>query len=400
MGGIITWGYRVFGTLSAGVFVYSCFQMCLCALTFAYSLYFIYQKTCRRALVGIGFFFYGFSPTIAMFSMSTTKDVLCSLCALLTSLLVFAMLEEEEAFFQGWRRPAALLVCGILASLFRKNIIYAVIVFAVICVLLAKERKKVLFLFAGMIAGFFLASAALEGVLEAEKGGAAEVYSIPLQQIGYLCHTVGEEAFTAEEQAFLEKLADRSTWENYSPFIADNIKNSMHTDFFEEHKAEFLLLWAKKGLQYPGKYIRAFGNLTYQAWYPGTVVSQEEIYYFDFVGINFPLEKTSYFPALTEFYRKISLEFFYQRVPVVRLLFSTGFMLWVLLLALLRGVYEKQKMTVGMTLFAACICLTCLAGPVSLVRYYLILFYGFPVYLAILFYQKKTAMHTLADIPA
>ena len=81
-----------------------------------------------------------------------------------------------------------------------------------------------------------------------------------------------------------------------------------------QHKGDVLSLWIKKGLQYPGKYIKAFLNLTYQAWYPGTSISQEEIYYFDFYGLNYPIEKTSYFPNITEFCRKISLEFYYQKV--------------------------------------------------------------------------------------
>lgn len=390
MGGVITFGYQMFGTLSAGVFLYSCFQMCLCACTFAYSLYFIYQKTYRWFFVWAGFLFYAFSPTIAMFSMSTTKDVICSLFTLLAAMLIFDLLEDSTGFFGSWQKPSALILCCILASMFRKNIIYAVVLFAVIGFFLTSEKKQTLFLFVSAIVGFFVLSAALEWALDAEKGGTAEAYSVPIQQIGYLYDTFGEEAFSEEELAFLYQIADAAVWEEYSPFISDNIKNRIHADFFAQHKKEFVFLWVRKGLQYPGKYLKAFLNLTYQAWYPGTSICQEEIYYFDFYGKNFPIDKTTYIPALTEFYRKISLEFFYQKIPGIRLLCSLGFMFWMLLIALFRGIYAKQKMLVGMTLFAACICLTCLAGPVSLVRYYLILFYVFPVETALVFHYKKS----------
>ncbi len=389
IGGIITLGYRIFGTLAAGVFLYSCFQMCLCAVTFAYSLWFLYKKIHRRLPVIVGFLFYAFSPTIAMFSMSTTKDVICSLFALLASLLIFELFEDSTDFFRTWKRPVMLALCCILSCLFRKNIIYAVILFAGVSIILSAEKKKTALLFVWIIAVFFMSSAALEGALDAEKGGAAEAYSVPFQQLGYLYNSAGEEAFTGEERALLDNIADRNIWEQYSPFIADNIKNYIHTDYFREHKKEFLLLWAKKGLQYPGKYGKAFLSLTYQTWYPGTSICQNEIYYFDFYGINYPIDKTTYIPALTELYRKISQDFFYQKIPVVRLLFSLGFMFWILVIALFRGIYEKQKAIVGMTLFAGCICLTCFAGPVSLVRYYLILFYAFPVYIAVLFNYNK-----------
>ena len=391
MGGIITLGYQIYGDLLLGIQLYSYIQMLLCAITFAYSLYFIYKKTNRMSLVIIGFLFYAFSPTIAMFAMSTTKDVICSLFVLLASLLVFEMLEDTKKFFSKPMNPVFLALALILASMFRKNIIYAIILFAIACVMFIKDnRKHAIILFAATLIGFFVSSAALEKALDAKKGGAAEAYSIPIQQIGFIYATAGESAFTEDELNIMYSMVSPDGWTSYNPFISDNIKNAINVDCFTQHKGEFLSLWIKKGLQYPRAYLKAFLNLTYQAWYPGTSISQGQIYYFDFEGLNYRIEKTSYFPDITEFCRKISLEFHYQKVPVVRLLFSNGFMFWVLLVTAFKGIYTKQKMVWGTVLLALCVSLTCLAGPVSLIRYYLILFYAFPVYLALLFYQTRS----------
>ncbi len=391
MGGIITLGYQISGDLLTGIKLYSYVQMFLCAIVFAYSLYFIYKKTYRISLTAIAFVFYAFSPTIAMFAMSTTKDVVCSLFVLVASLLIFDMLEDTKHFFAKPLQPMLLASALILASMFRKNIIYAVILFAFLCAAFVKKgRKTIIILFAVTIFFFFVSSAVLEKALDARAGGAAEVYSVPIQQIGFVYDTVGESAFTETESELMYSIASPDTWGNYSPFISDNIKNFIQTDIFLERKGEFLALWIKKGLQYPFEYIKAFLNLTYQAWYPGTSISQGQIYYFDFYGINYPVEKTTFFPDLTEFYRKISLEFYYQKVPVIRLLFSNGFMFWILLITLFKGIYAKQNMVWGAALVALCVSLTCFAGPVSLIRYYLILFYAFPVYIALLFYKKRT----------
>lgn len=390
MGGIITLGYEWFGTLYAGILMYSVFQMILCAITFAYSLDFIYRKTKSTGWLIFGFLFYAFSPTISMFAMSTTKDVICSLCLLLTILFVFEMFEDGSKFFKSPVKIIVLVVLMILAALFRKNIIYAIVLFAVLCVALGGSTKgKMTLLFLGTVVGFFVFSFALEKGLEAEKGGKAEAYSIPIQQIGFLYNEEEKNAFTDEELKFLEGMLPAKQWKKYNPFSSDDLKNFINTEYFVENKKEFLSLWIKKGIQYPFEYIEAFCNLTYQAWYPGTSIYEGDIYYFDFHGANYMIEKTSYIPGLTKFCEKISLDFYYQKVPVIRLLFSVGFMFWSLLITLCRGIYKKRKAVVGSGLLALCVCLSCMAGPVSLVRYYLILFYAFPVYLAMLFYGRK-----------
>ena len=51
MGGVITLGYRIFGTMEKAVFLHSCFQMTLCAAAFSYSLDFWYRRLNRKWLL-------------------------------------------------------------------------------------------------------------------------------------------------------------------------------------------------------------------------------------------------------------------------------------------------------------------------------------------------------------
>ena len=100
MGGVITLGYRIFGTMEKAVFLHSCFQMILCAAAFSYSLDFWYRRLNRKWLLGVGFCFYAFLPTIALFSVSTTKDVVCSLALFIAFHLLYELYENTEGFFR------------------------------------------------------------------------------------------------------------------------------------------------------------------------------------------------------------------------------------------------------------------------------------------------------------
>lgn len=104
MGGVITLGYRIFGTMEKAVFLHSCFQMTLCAAAFSYSLDFWYRRLNRKWLLIPGFCFYAFLPTIALFSVSTTKDVVCSLALFIAFHLLYELYENTEGFLGRKRK--------------------------------------------------------------------------------------------------------------------------------------------------------------------------------------------------------------------------------------------------------------------------------------------------------
>ena len=83
-------------------------------------------------------------------------------------------------------------------------------------------------------------------------------------------------------------------------------------------------------------------------------------------------------PGIYYFYIGIS-EDSYVRWPVFRLLCVTGTMFLTLLIALFYAWWRKDK-AVGTALFlTALVVETCMCGPVSEIRYYLIVFELFPV---------------------
>lgn len=118
----------------------------------------------------------------------------------------------------------------------------------------------------------------------------------------------------------------------------------MNNEELLQNKWEYLRLWFRKGWQYPGCYLRAFLDNTYQAWYPGTSVVDDpdgDIYYFDFEGRNV-LEMKTISSRLTEFYRKISLEYYYQKIPVIRALFAIGTYFWLAVILFFYGIRRRR----------------------------------------------------------
>jgi hypothetical protein len=126
--------------------------MTLCAAAFSYSLDFWYRRLNRKWLLGVGFCFYAFLPTIALFSVSTTKDVVCSLALFIAFHLLYELYENTEGFFRKKEKIAALSCSLIVGALYRKNVIYAVFLYLVLCAVFCKKQKrKIISLFAGKI---------------------------------------------------------------------------------------------------------------------------------------------------------------------------------------------------------------------------------------------------------
>lgn len=386
-GGIIALGYRIYPKdLTFGTFLYCVFQMLVCAACFACSLSFLYRRTRKRWLTIFAFCFYAFCPPVVMCAMSTTKDILCYVLLLVSVLGIYEIYcGGRSGNVRLWLTTAVPLV---LSCLFRNNVVYGVIVFGILaCILVKRNRRAQIAFYAGVVFSYLVINNGLIYVTNATPPSVTEALSVPLQQIARLYVDEGEGAFTDRELELLYSLVNRDMLGNYDPFISDEIKYAFwrNIDVMMERKWEFARLWAKKGLEYPDVYLASFLDNTYQAWYPWTVVIEGDGYrrYFHVPDWR-ETDGTPLFPALYDFYRNLNDEFSYAKIPFLRLFFTTGAMFWVAIIAWFYGLWRKDRgilAAVGLTLLVSA---TSLCGPVSDVRYYLILFYMMPICLGFL----------------
>lgn len=389
-GGIIKLGYLITGEhLTAGVLLHSLCQMLVCSGFFSYFVLYIWSLTGRKKAAVLAFLYYAFFPLIAMSAMSTTKDILCSVLLQMCAMFLYDLTFSSENIFSSNKKMACFSAVIALCCLFRNNVIYAIIVFCILCALIYRKKAKRILLSLGCgILIYLLVNTCLIYATNANKGSMAEAFSVPMQQLARLYNEKGETAFTPEETELLTAAVPKDFLKNYNPFLADYIKNYTNFDMVKDRSDEYISLWLHKGVFYPGVYIASFLDNTYQAWYPGTSVDTDpwKNDYTDYYDVKgWPaITIRPLIPFVYTICREIGRGFTYQKIPVLRLLFSVGFMFWIMLYTLLYGLIRKEQGTVLAQILILLFCFTMFLGPVSLVRYYLVLFYGFPVCAAVI----------------
>ena len=94
-----------------------------------------------------------------------------------------------------------------------------------------------------------------------------------------------------------------------------------------------------------------------------------------------PGHRESKIPWLDELYRKMSLEIFQQKVPVISMLFSPGFMFWAMMFLLGFFLYVGEIRRIMPFMLPLLVWLTVILGPTYLVRYVLFLWFAVPLLL-------------------
>jgi len=402
LGGLMDLGYQLSGDFNTGVIMLSWVEMVIGAAVFTYSLRFIHRITRSITVTLLALIFYACFPTIAIFSSCSTKDVLFSLMLLLF-VLRFAdlyVLKQDT----GKRNIAGkffLVIIIALMLLLKKNGACAFLAFLPLqFFIIKKDRwKRSLVLLNGFVL-FVSVNYLLTVLLTPVPDSEAEMLSVPAQQIARVYTMEGEHAFTPEEWSLLGTIMYRGNLGQYKELVADVIKVAIKTDSLDKHRTEAIKMWIDVGLRYPQDYLNAFLVSTYQAWYPFTDITG-----YNSTGMNGYDTKTCYFacavegpaklesilPGMYDFMWNISRAVSLYQIPVIGLLFTIGFMMWVFVYTFGYSIFTGNRGGLSILLFELLILLTNFLGPMTLVRYYLILFYMFPVCLGLLFYKRSSS---------
>jgi hypothetical protein len=398
-GKIITYGYGKTGNICVGIAMYSVFQMIFCVIFFTYFIRHIYTHTGLKVLTVAAFLYYAFSPLLVMYALSTTKDVICCTLLMYAVAELYEMIKSPENNKSDAVKHVALFAALVLMCCFRKNGILALIIFTLFIIFMMKGKQKQIIkrlfpLMLSAIVMYFAVNGILVFALKAEKGSMVEALSVPIQQIARVVSERGMEAFEDPDREELEKLTDEETWDSYNPFISDNVKNCINEECLNGNKIKYFKIWFKYLIKYPKIYINSFLDNTYQAWYPFTIITDNpytaEGYYYN-MNMRLDVERKSYIPWLLNFYEKFTTEFPVRKIPFVRMLFSTGFMLWTALTVFVYGLWSQRYEIVFPMLLVLSFCITSILGPIMLVRYFLVLFYGFPLFISWIPRERKAA---------
>ena len=390
LGGIISAGNKLFGSYNAGIACYMIFQMTVLALCFTWVTDFLRKKGAPVWLRVAGTLYFAFFPVIQMYVLCSAKDTLYSAAMLAVILLLVQMAEEREAFFSTKKNVAALAGALCLMALMRHNGLYILILLIPAMAALAGRKQWMRAALAGLCALILTlgVSAGLKTVFHAEDSENQEMLTVPIQQLARTW-TLSPEVFSEEEEEILFSFLPREALERYTPKLSDNVKISFNNAAYAGDAASFWQLWLSIGVKAPASYLNAWLLTSYGFWYPDAVLdgyqgntvftfTYGESSYFGY-ETELPGQRHSFIPWLDSLFEKMSLELFQQRIPVVSMLFSPGFLFWVYAAGIVFLVRCGRFRQAAAFLPAGLNWLTVLLGPTSLVRYVLIFWFALPV---------------------
>lgn len=324
--------------------------------------------------------FFGLYPAHAAFAANCTKDGLFSaFFALFFALCVEETLRGE---LTGGRRALRLLA-GTLACLLRNNMIYALAAWAALLLLRGKKYIRLILCGVLSVALCIVMNGVMQKATNARDGSRIEMLSVPIQQLAR-AKVVRPDCFTQEEKALMDLVfADalyhtpEPLYTKYEPTLADPVKNYLDESLVLERFGELSQMWISVGRKCPDVYLDAFLNLALPSLYPYSEYKVTQPYIETglqpgVVTAPFGLPPMSQ-PARFEGIRRWMQENIFATgaddIPVVRLLFNTGAVYWLLLLIVLYELYSGSFERFAMALLPVMLWGTLLLGPVMQGRY-------------------------------
>lgn len=399
LGGIICAVHKFTGSYNLGIACYMIVQMLTVAGVFVYLINWLKRKKASGIIRFGAVIYFALFPVIVMFAMCSTKDTIFTTALLLLLICMTEMCMHPERFFNSKLQMTLFIFSALTTSLFRKNAAYAFAVMTLVLLIYYKKYlKKMIIITAVIFAAFFVIDKAVIAALNAEKAGNQEMLTVPVQQLAR-AYKLNKEAFDEEDINALHEILPEEALELYTPKSSDPVKYHFQNDAYEADKFKYIKLWAKIGAKKPFTYINAWLINSYGFWYPDTVIDV----YTGCIKFTFVYQDSSYFeyeteqpgvresriPWLDEVYRQLSLEIAKEKIPIISMLFSPGFLFWCYAFAFGYAVYRKRYHILIPYIMVFLVWLTMLLGPTYLVRYVLILWFALPLFISVTFEEKR-----------
>ena len=349
----------------------------------------VVRTTANRKLEIASIIWLVLNPVICLFSIIPTKDVMFD------GFLALFIIRLSSHPNGSLSSRLALTTDLILTCLLRNNAVYATILLIPLILLFTpKESKKELLgcILAGcfvvkLITGYGYPSMGIKTDIQSR-----EALSVPIQQIGLTVFENGNK-LTPKEKSDIdffipyEKIAD-----SYNYRFADPLKNKLFkTNAYVTNKARFWKLWIRLFRMYPGCFLNAFLTLNLPLWYPDAQTpdpysNRDYIETFQWGKIEidkFDFTRRSKLPFLLDFYEHIADYSLFNRIPILRMLFSISTPIWVILFCIAASIGTGNHQHLPALVLPLLVWLTFLLGPVSICRYVFYAIHQYPLYIGI-----------------
>ena len=379
--------------MNAALSFFTLFQMLFMAATVMWLIATLQGLRIKNIINILVIAFYALIPYHGVFAVTIWKDVLFSgsvllfTTALLRILFLFPQYHKNKKIFT----LTIYILSGLLMCLFRSNGWYAFLLSLPFLIYTFRHKLKLMLpVHIGILAAVLIIKGPVMNFYDVAQPDFVESVCIPLQQVArVICE---DKTLTEEEWASVHKVIDTTyIKELYAPGFADNMKELVragHPEYLTEHKGEFLKLWLKLGIRYPGTYLSAYIDQTIGYWYPdveyrvadidGIISNKTDLYSQPLLGGPLVVKTKEILLKLGDMF------------PLYGLLFSMGAMFWALICFIMITIIKKDKDKYILYLPGLAVIITLLiATPVSSeFRYAYSLAYTMPLYLLIPFLKE------------
>jgi Family of unknown function (DUF6020) len=262
---------RAVGSYNVGLFTYLVFQVAATALGMALVLTYLgrlgLDDRLRRILTAFAALF----PVFAMSGSQMSKD---SFAGILW--LPFLVLFVETVRTRGlilcrpWIGVGAVALAIPLILARRPNVyVFALCVLVLLLIAVRPARKRLL-IGAGLV--LFFTSLVWPRIvlpsLDVEPGTTTDMYSVPVQQTARTVARHGNEIPASERAAIDAVLTYHKLDKAYAPRKSDAVKARWNNEATTAQKLAYARVWFAQFTRYPGTYVAATANNTFQYFTP------------------------------------------------------------------------------------------------------------------------------------
>lgn len=340
-----------FGDFNIGAAIYTSIQMLIMGAICSYTIYYLAKKQIDIRIRIAILVFFAFFPIIPIMNVIIQKDTLFAGYMLLFLIAFFEILTNYESVFKSKLKMLFIILAIVLINLSRKNVSYAIamtIPFLILYICKVEKYKKYRIKITSLVIIPILAVIVFNSILgnyyESKKTDEEyrinAIYNSLIQQV--VRATIDNEDKMEKEEIekvykFFPNIEIGEMKDIYAYYITDIAKGQVDQIYFREHTPEFMSLYFEMLFKYPISFIDSF--LCTTSGYYDIEESRLSVWTSaipnDYGIQTNPIYK-SYFITFIEYLMN------FQNIPLIGIIFSTAFPMWVLIALIMFNLYNKK----------------------------------------------------------
>ncbi|MCR5255584.1 MAG: DUF6020 family protein [Acetatifactor sp.] len=387
MGAAYNFG-RSIGNPAAGAQIYTIIQMLALSASCAYAVTYIYKKGFSRWLDRGALLWFALFPMHPVMAITATKDILFAAFFMAFMIYVIRYFYDRESF----RVPQiiGMVITGAGAMLYRNNGLYAIVIGMVILVLFQKtwkaKGKALLILMAAFLLYSGINNALIHKVNAIQGNSNRESMSIPLQCMARVAAYRPGEMKDEYYEELLSYVSEEAL-KKYNPYNADPVKGEANESLLGSNKLNFLKLWIKIGLDFPGEYIEEIVTNTMGYWFPlgrGMYAEMDIRLYHMLIGVGDQIEKKDLCHPVNALYSHWFYDGEYENTPLLGYAYRSDGYIWLAIILIFFAILRKKSGIIAVMLIPALYLGTCFLGPMAALRYVYSLIVLLPIQVCLL----------------